>query len=90
MAQWDQRCLGSAGSQVQSLAGHSELKIPSQCCPRCSLGCDCGLDLIPGLGIPYSMRQPKMKKKKKVSLTIISEMEHRGSSCCGLAVNKPD
>ena len=39
-----------------------------QCCHSWGLSRDCGLDLIPGPGTPYDMRQPKMKKKKKKSL----------------------
>ena len=59
MAQWDQRCLGSLGSWVQSLAQHSELRI--QHCCSCGLGCNYGSDLISGLGTPYTEGQPKLK-----------------------------
>ena len=36
-------------------------------CHRCSLGQDYGLDLIPGLGAPYAMGQPKNGKSKQAS-----------------------
>ena len=64
MEQWDWWHLGSAGSQqVQSPAQHSALGI-RHCC-SCSLGHDCGLDLISGSRTPYAVGQPKMKRKKK-------------------------
>ena len=34
-------------------------------CHCCSIGHNCGLNLIPGLGTPSAMGQPKKKKKKK-------------------------
>ena len=36
-----------------------------------SLGCKCGLDLIPGLGTPYAEGQRKKKKKKKKKSSLI-------------------
>ena len=63
MVQWNWWCLGSTGSQVQSLAQHSGLRI--QRCFSCGLGHDCRSDLISGLGIPYASGRPKKKKKKK-------------------------
>ena len=54
MAHQDQHHLGSAGTQVQSLAQHSGLRI--WCCHSCSLGHNCSSYLIPGQGTP--------KKKK--------------------------
>ena len=63
MAQWDGRHLGSAGMQVQFLAWNGWVRI--HCCHSCSLGPNCGSDLIPGLGTPYAAGRPKMKKKKK-------------------------
>ena len=50
MVQQDQWCLET---KVQSPAWHS-----------CGLGGTCGSNLIPGLGTPYAMGQPKKKKKK--------------------------
>ena len=44
-------------------AQHSGFRI--WCCRSCGLGCNCGSDLVPGLGTPYSVGQPKKKKKKK-------------------------
>ena len=64
MAQWDQWCLGSPEMQVRYPALHSGLKI-WHCC-SCSLGGDCGSDLIPGSGAPYATGWPEMGKKKKI------------------------
>ena len=47
VAQQDQQCLCSARTQVQSLAGHSELK-GSRVTADVALGGHCGSDLIPG------------------------------------------
>ena len=44
--------LEAAGMQVQSPAWHSGLRI--WLCHSCSLGHDCGSDLIPGWGAPYA------------------------------------
>ena len=66
--QWDQWHLYSAGTQVQSLAWHGGLRIPS--CRSCGIGCNCGLDLILSLGIPYALGQPKKERKE-------SKREHR-------------
>lgn len=49
--------LGSPGTQVQSLAWYSGLRI--LCCHSCS----CGLDLIAGLGTPCAKGAKKEKKK---------------------------
>ena len=48
-------------TQVCSLSQYSGLRI--WCCCSFGLGCDCGLDLIPGPGVPYAVGQPKKKKK---------------------------
>ena len=61
VVQWDWQHLWSAGMQVQSLAWHSELRI--QCC--WIVGHNCGSDLIPGPGTPFTMGQPKKEKKKE-------------------------
>ena len=60
VAQQDWQCLESAGTQVRCPA--QWLKI--QHCHSCSLGCNHGLDLIPGLGVPNAERQPKKKKER--------------------------
>ena len=52
MGQRDGWHLGSARTQVQSLAWHSGLRT-RRCC-SCGIGKDCGLDLIPGQGTPYA------------------------------------
>ena len=49
--------------QVRSPSWHSGLRI--QCCQSCGLGCNCGLDLIPGQGTPHATGQPKRKRKRK-------------------------
>ena len=54
--------LWRAGMQVRSLARHSGLRI--QHCLSCSLGWNCGLDLISGPGTPYAVGQTKNKQKK--------------------------
>ena len=56
---WQHR--GSTGTQVEYPALHSGLRI--RCCCSCSLGHNCGLDLIPGPGTPYGVRWPKKIKK---------------------------
>ena len=48
--------------QVRSLAQHSGLRI--QCCHSCGKGRDCGSDLVPGPGTPYTMGQPKKEITK--------------------------
>ena len=48
VAQWDCQSLRRAGTGVQSPAWHSGSRIQR------SLGCNYGLDLIPGLGTPYA------------------------------------
>ena len=63
MVQRDQQRLWNAGTRVQSPAPGSGLR--ACCCHGCGAGCDCGLDLIPGLGTPYAMGQPEKKKAKK-------------------------
>ena len=54
----------SAGMQVRSPAWNIDLKI--RCCRSCGLGCSCGSDIIPGLGIRHAAERPKRKKKKKI------------------------
>ena len=90
MAQWGGWCLGSLGTQVLSLVQHSGLRI--HCC------CSCGWDLIPGLGTPYAMEQPKIflkkrkeRKGKKTLIVLLTQVFHifkksmPGSSHCGEA-----
>ena len=55
--QRDWQCLGSAGMKVLSPAQHSGLRI--HCCSSCSLGPNCGSDLIPDPGL----HMPKKEKK---------------------------
>ena len=59
MAQWDLQCLGSTGTQVQSLAHHSGLKICH--CLSCGLGHNYSSDLILGLGTLIATGNPKKK-----------------------------
>ena len=63
IVQEDWRCLGSTGMQVQSLAGHSGLKI-WHCC-SCGFGGSHSSSLIPDPGTPHAARQTKKKKKTK-------------------------
>ena len=46
-------------------AQHSGLRM-WHCC-SCSVGQNCGLDLVYGLGNPYASGRPKKKKNKKVN-----------------------
>ena len=62
VVQQDQRHLWSPRTQLQSPAQHSELRIWH--CHSCSIGHNCGSDLIPGLGNPYAVGQSKKKKKE--------------------------
>ena len=71
MAQWDWPRLGSAGTQVQSLAWHSGLRI--QRSHSCGLSHNCSSDLIPGPGAPHSLGRPKKEKKK-----VLQEIEGDG------------
>ena len=52
--------------QVQSPVWHNGLRI--QHCRRCGLGCNCGSDLIPGLGTSYAKGSQKRKKRRKSCL----------------------
>ena len=54
-------------TQVPSPVWHGGLRI--WCCHSCSISCNCGLDLIPGLGTPCADGWPKKKKKKKLEDT---------------------
>ena len=71
VAQWDQRCLRGPGTQDQSLAWHSGLRIRH--CHSCGLGHNCHQDLICGLGIPLALGHPK----KEVQLTNTSSQYYR-------------
>ena len=58
VAQWNRQCIRSTGTWVQSPSPAQwakDLVLPQQ-----QLGGDWGLDLIPGLGTPYVLEQPKM------------------------------
>ena len=65
-AQLNQWHLGSTGTQVQSPAQHSGLRI--QCCRSCGLGCNCGLNPDPGPETPHASGWPKRKKKKEICI----------------------
>jgi len=62
MVQADRWRLRSTGTQVRSPARHSGFRI--QHCHSCSLGYNCGSDLIPGQGTPYALGQPKKRGGK--------------------------
>ena len=59
MAQWD----GNTGKQIQSLAQHNQVKHLALL--SCSVGHNCGVDLIPGPETPYAKGWPKKEKEKK-------------------------
>ena len=63
MAQQDGWYLGNAGMQVPYSAQRSGLR--TWHCHSCSLGCNRGSDLIPGLGTPYAAGWPKKRKERK-------------------------
>ena len=75
-------CCGATGLVVSwecsdaNLAWHSGLRIG--CCCSWGLGCNCGLDLIPGLGSPYAAGRPKKKKKKSEDMAqhLYKDPEH--------------
>ena len=80
MAQQARGRLGSAGTQVRSLARYSGLRM-WHCC-RCSLDCSSGPDLFPGLGTPRAWGQPQKKKKLRlyyIILYIVSRYCHVSS-----------
>ena len=64
MVQWDWQHFCSAGTQVQSLAWHSGLRILHG--PTCSVGLNCGWNMTPGLEL--HMPQGAKKEKKKILL----------------------
>ena len=58
MVEQDWQCLGSPRVQVRSPARHSGLRIRH--CLSFNLGHDCISNLIPSLGTPYAVGQPKL------------------------------
>ena len=71
LVQRDQQHLCSTGTQVPSPPWNKGLRI--WCCLSCSIGCNCGSDLIPSLATPYASGGQKRKKKiviKKIFLKI--------------------
>ena len=60
--------LGSTGTQVQSPAQHSELRIWP--CHSCGLGRNCSWDLTPGPGTPYAMGQQEKEEKRLLFLSL--------------------
>ena len=63
--------LWSAGTQVQSPAQHSRLRI--QGCYNCGIDHNCGSDLIPGLGTPHAVGCPK----EKIIIIVVDHGEER-------------
>ena len=63
LEQQDQWCLGSAETQVRSLAWHSGLRIRR--CHSCSFGHNYSSDLIPDQGTPHAVGRPKKEKKER-------------------------
>ena len=59
--------------KVRSLAPHSRLRI-WHCC-SCGIGCNNGLDPIPGPGTPYASGQPKKREKKKKNFKFMNHQE---------------
>ena len=62
MVQLDQQCLCRARTQVLSLAWCSGLKDPAL--PQLWCRSQLQLDLVPGLGTPYTSRWPKKEKSQ--------------------------
>ena len=58
-------------------ARHTGLRIWH--CHSCSIGCNCG-SVIPGLGTPYAMGEPKKKKKKKKGVRYEALLQAAGDS----------
>ena len=63
MVQTDWQHLGNTGMQVRSLTGHSGLRIWHY--RSCSLGLDCGSDLIHSPGMDMDMLWGGQKREKK-------------------------
>ena len=76
VVQWDQQCLGSAGTQVQSLDEQSELSI--QHCGGGGLGCKSVSHRTLGLG-KKKEKGGKKKKKKKISCVISQGLKAMGT-----------
>ena len=60
---WEGWCPRSTRTQVLSPAQHIGLRIGH--CHNCGIGCNCGSNLISGLGTPCAAGQPTKEKKKK-------------------------
>ena len=71
MVQRDRQCLGSARTQVQSLAQwHNGLRIWG--CHSCGFSHNYCSDLIPGLGTPCASGRPRMGEKEKAKVNRMS------------------
>ena len=75
VAQLDWRCFVSAGTEVPSPAQHSGLRIWQ--CHSCSLGYNCSIDLMLGLGSSHCCRVAKNGKKEKRKKKIFPKTEYR-------------
>ena len=72
--------IGNAETQVRSPTLHNEFRI--QHWHSCSLDCNCSSDLIPGLGIPYTMGQAKKKKgRKKFLVNLLKSLKLLLNEC---------
>ena len=72
MVQQDWWCLGSAGTQVQSLGLAQRSGLRMWHCCSCGLGHN--YDLIPGLETPYTEGQKRKTKKTKFKISKLVEI----------------
>ena len=71
-AQRDQWQRWSPGMQVQFPAWQRGLRAWHCCC--CGIGSNCSSNVIPGLGTPYAVGQPKKKRKNLQCLLNLNNM----------------
>lgn len=87
MAQQHRWYIGSAGTQIRSLAQHSGLRI--RYCSTCSLGLSYGSDLISGPRTPYATGWPKKKWMVKTNSNRLIRIKFWGWSLrCGIQISE--
>ena len=69
--------LCSARMQIRSLARHRVDWRIQEWLNRCSIGCNCGSDLIPVPRTPY-LGWPNRKKKKRIHTKLLATVDSRG------------
>ena len=74
MAQQGQWRLGNAGMQIPLAAWHSGLR--TWHCHSCILSHNCGSELIPGPGVPYTVRWTKKNNNNKIIIIMTMRRAH--------------